>query len=372
MIPADQAGLTTLGLDAVAEQVYRALLSRPSWPPRELAGRLGFAAEEFATALDRLLGLHLVHRCADGDLRAVSPTIGLTALLASREAELADRRWELEQSRLAAAQLTLDQGVHNRHDTGWSGGYATPQAIRSPDVVYGEAAVRDQVTGLLAEATHSVLAMSLSSGGYLDPVALPPPATEAAVARGVTVRSVFFDRVRSDPRLAGYLRELGAGGAFVRTARGLPTSALAIDNRLVLLPVALSMTGSRPSVVLLRLPSVVTATAELFERVWAGAAPVGEVADGAPEGRHAREHELLGLLLAGYTDELAAAELDISDRTVRRMVSNLMKTLDARSRFEAGARAVLHGWPARMTAAGHRIGQERPQKDDPAIRAGTA
>ncbi len=367
MTPADQAGLTSLGLDAVAEQLYRALLSRPSWPPGELAGRLGFADDEFATALGRLLGLHLVRRCADGDLRAVSPTIGLTALLASREAELADRRWELEQSRLAAAQLTLDQGVH-----GVLNGHAAPQAIRSPDVVYGEAAVRDQVTGLLAEATHSVLAMSLSSGGYLDPVALPPPATEAAVARGVTVRSVFFDRVRSDPRLAGYLRELGAGGAFVRTARGLPTSALAIDDRLVLLPVALSMTGSRPSVVLLRLPSVVTATAELFERVWAGAAPVDEIADGTPDGRHAREHELLGLLLAGYTDELAAAELEISDRTVRRMVSNLMKTLDARSRFEAGARAVLHGWPTRMTAAGHRNSPERPQKDDPTVRVGTA
>jgi hypothetical protein len=32
---------------------------------------------------------------------------------------------------------------------------------------------------------------------------------------------------------------------------------------------------------------------------------------------------------------------------VRRIVARLMETLDARSRFEAGARAVLHGWPAR-------------------------
>jgi hypothetical protein len=45
------------------------------------------------------------------------------------------------------------------------------------------------------------------------------------------------------------------------------------------------------------------------------------------------------------------------------MVSSLMKTLDARSRFEAGARAVLHGWPRRMTAAGHHPSQKRLHKE---------
>lgn len=355
MTSGDQTGLASLGLDPVALKVYRALLSRASWPAEDLAGRLGFAEDEFAAALGQLVELHLVHQCADGDLRAVSPTIGLAALVASREAELADRRWELEQSRLAAAALALEH-VHNAAAAQPPSGHRQNRpVVVSPDVVYGEAAVRERVAVLLGEAKRAVLAMSLSSGGYLDPVALPPPATQAAVARGVTVRSVFFDRVRSDSRLAGYLHELESGGAFVRTSRRLPTSALAIDDRIVLLPVALSMTGSRPGVVLLQLPGAVRATAELFERVWAGATPVsGEISAGAPDGQRGREHELLGLLLAGYTDESAAEALNISDRTVRRMVSNLMRALDARSRFEAGARAVLNGWPRRMTAAGHR------------------
>jgi DNA-binding NarL/FixJ family response regulator len=72
-----------------------------------------------------------------------------------------------------------------------------------------------------------------------------------------------------------------------------------------------------------------------------------EISDGTPDGRRAGEHELLGLLLAGSTDELAAIRLGISERTVRRRVASLMKMLDARSRFEAGARVVLHGWPTR-------------------------
>jgi DNA-binding CsgD family transcriptional regulator len=332
---ANLAGLAALGLDPLDEQVYRGLLRRPSWPVPGLAERLGFGTGEFTGSLDRLTAMRLVRVGPEGDIQAVSPRIGLAALVASREAELADRRWELEQSRLAAAALAVE------HDTPRQ---RMPSSTGSPDVVYGEAAVRGRVAALIGEATSSVIAISLSSGGYLDPVALPPTATHAAVRRGVTVRSVYFDRVRADPRLGGYVQELVSAGAFVRTTRGLPTSALAIDDKIVVLPVALSMTGKRPGVVLLRLPGVVTAISELFERVWAGASPLG---DGTPDGLDDREHELLGLLLSGSTDESAAAQLGVSVRTVRRIVARLMETLDARSRFEAGARAVLHGWPAR-------------------------
>jgi DNA-binding CsgD family transcriptional regulator len=328
-------GLAGLGLAPRTEQVYRSLLSRTSWPPEGLAERIGVAEAEFAAVLDQLRQLHLIRAAGSGEVRAVDPQIGLAALVSSREAELAEQRWALEQSRLAAAALALE------YDD-------PPKVAGSPDVVHGETAVRGKVSALLASARTEVIVMSLSSQGYLDPVALSPAACRAATNRDVTVRSVYFDRVRSDARLTGYLHEMVVAGAFVRTARGLPTSALAVDGEVVMLPVALSATGHRPGVVLLRLPGVVTAIVELFERVWAGAAPVGrELGDGVPEGLTDREHRLLGLLLAGSTDESAAVRLDVSIRTVRRMVSQLMETLDARSRFEAGARAVLYGWPTR-------------------------
>jgi DNA-binding CsgD family transcriptional regulator/sugar-specific transcriptional regulator TrmB len=337
MTAAHLTGLAGLGLTARTEQVYRSLLSRTSWPPEGLAERIGIAEAEFALVLEQLRQLHLIRDAGGGEVRAVDPQIGLAALVSSREAELADQRWSLEQSRLAAAALAMDYDDPRRG-----------QVAGSPDVVHGETAVRGKVSALLASARTEVIVMSLSSQGYLDPVALSPAACRAATDRGVTVRSVYFDRVRSDARLTGYLHEMVVGGAFVRTARGLPTSALAVDGAVVMLPVALSATGHRPGVVLLRLPGVVTAIVELFERVWAGAAPVGrELGDGVPDGLTDREHRLLGLLLAGGTDESAAVRLDVSIRTVRRMVSQLMETLDARSRFEAGARAVLYGWPTR-------------------------
>jgi DNA-binding NarL/FixJ family response regulator len=93
-----------------------------------------------------------------------------------------------------------------------------------------------------------------------------------------------------------------------------------------------------------QLPGVVTTTVELFERVWAGAAPLNPSA--LPESTELtpRERHLLSLLFSGSTDESAAAQLDISVRTVRRTVADIMNRLGARSRFQAGAKAAERGW----------------------------
>lgn len=328
------AGLERLGLDPAAEEAYRVLLSRPEWTPVELAG-LPLPPGELPAVVAHLVRLGLVRIGGTGDLRAVSPRIGLTALVADREAQLAASRYELEQSRLAAAQLAAEHEEPQR----------LPPA-GSPDVVYGDGAVRARIAALVAAATGEVVSMSLAAEGRPDPVVPPPAAYRAALARGAAYRALFFDRVRGDPELAGTLDELAGSGARVRTAPGLPTSALVVDGQVAVLPVALSMTGRRPGVVLLRLPGVVTAATELFERVWATAAPLVPAGTGT-DGAAVREQELLGLLLDGNTDEAAAARLGVSVRTVRRTVSALLEALDARSRFQAGAHAVQRGWVRR-------------------------
>jgi DNA-binding CsgD family transcriptional regulator len=53
---------------------------------------------------------------------------------------------------------------------------------------------------------------------------------------------------------------------------------------------------------------------------------------------------LLRLLADGSKDEAAARALGVSVRTVRRMVADLMRRLDARSRFQAGILAQRRGW----------------------------
>ncbi len=50
------------------------------------------------------------------------------------------------------------------------------------------------------------------------------------------------------------------------------------------------------------------------------------------------------MLAQGLTDEAVAKRLGVSPRPARRIAADLMEKLGARSRFQAGARAVAKGW----------------------------
>ena len=186
---------------------------------------------------------------------------------------------------------------------------------------------------LRASADHEVLVMSRVPGR--DPIGGIRGVDHDNLRRGVRYRIVVPDTARAEP--VDELEELSLAGARVRVVADVPTDALVVDGSVVVL-------REGPGTAAFRLPSVVTTTTELFERVWSSAEPLAadDPSDTADLG--ARERDLLTLLSAGSTDESAAVRLGVSVRTVRRMVSDLMQQLGARSRFQAGARAAGRGW----------------------------
>jgi DNA-binding CsgD family transcriptional regulator len=133
---------------------------------------------------------------------------------------------------------------------------------------------------------------------------------------------------------------MSVAGVAVRTMPQVPMNALIIDGSVAVLP-ADSTNGS---VAVLRLLSVVTTATELFERVWPDAVPLADSDVPVDTDLTPRDREMLRLLALGVTDEVAAAQLGISVRTVRRMVSQIMSRLGARSRFQAGVKAADRGW----------------------------
>ncbi|GAA3572580.1 helix-turn-helix transcriptional regulator [Kribbella ginsengisoli] len=192
---------------------------------------------------------------------------------------------------------------------------------------------QDGVATLLAAAQDSVLAMS-----NLSPTG--PAFGPRDVRPGIRYRAIYPDTARTAPTRCRHLGAMSLAGVAVRTVPMVPMNALVIDNSIAVLPAD----TTNGSVAVLRLSSVVTTAAELFERVWPDAVPLADCDAPVGTGLSGREKEMLRLLALGATDEFAAAQLGISVRTVRRMVAQLMNRLGARSRFQAGVKAADRGW----------------------------
>ncbi|HEY0694386.1 MAG TPA: helix-turn-helix transcriptional regulator [Kribbella sp.] len=192
---------------------------------------------------------------------------------------------------------------------------------------------QDGIAALLAEAQDEVIAMST-----LTPAG--PAFGPRDVRPGLRYRAIYPDTARTAPTLCRHLGALSVAGVAVRTMPQIPMNALIIDGSVAVLP-ADSRNGS---VAVLRLHSVVTTATELFERIWPDAVPLADNDIPVDTDLSLREREMLRLLALGATDEVAAAQLGISVRTVRRMVAQIMHRLGARSRFQAGVKAADRGW----------------------------
>lgn len=216
--------------------------------------------------------------------------------------------------------------------------FVVQQAV-PPSELYEEPLGQDgqpSLSALLDRAREQVIVMStlsLSSTFFrqFDP---------SQLRRGISYRAVFPDRARTATGLGSYLGRLSSAGAKIRTVDLPPMDAVVIDGSLAVLPAD----RKAASVVVMRLPSVVTATIALFDRVWATAVPFTDVELPDDADITDRERALLIHLSNGGTDDTAAAQLGISVRTVRRTVADIMNRLGARSRFQAGVKAADKGW----------------------------
>lgn len=246
--------------------------------------------------------------------------------LAAAEAELARRHSELAAGHAALAAVL-------------------PLARRSPSdgALIGLDAVQDRLEQLSRAAEQHCLRVVPGGGQSRQSLAASRPLDEAALRRGVRVRTIYQDSIRSRPVALAYARWLARLGGQVRTSPLLPPRMLIVDSVAALVPV--DPADTRAGAVEVTAPGCVAALTALFEYAWEDASPLAQQA--APcddDALSPADQALVRLLARGLTDEAAAKRLGVSLRTERRMAAGLMKRLDATSRFAAGARAAARGW----------------------------
>lgn len=175
----------------------------------------------------------------------------------------------------------------------------------------------------------------------------------ALLNKGLRSRALYVSSVLNDPEAVHGVRWLQNHGAMLRFAPALPMRMLVFDGHTALLQQ--SPASSEAGAVVVDHPGIVSALLYVFESSWEGA---DELSEGVRAGNGASlntlEREILRMFSRGAKDESVARRLDISVRTVRRMVAVLCERLDASSRFELGMRAVeleLLSTPSQAAAA---------------------
>ncbi|MCC9309372.1 LuxR C-terminal-related transcriptional regulator [Kitasatospora sp. RB6PN24] len=321
--------LEVLGLTATAAAVYQAMLDHPAYSADDIATHCGLTPVQVHDHLDELSRLTLVRVSADrpGQMRAVSPEIGLAGMLANQEAELAARQAQLAASRAAVTRMVAERAEHR--------------------TTHGERLLgMDAIHGRLEQMGHSATTEVLSSQpGNQRPqdLAASRAADVEALGRGITIRTLYQDATRNQPHVAAYAHWLLGQGSEVRTAPTIPQRLVVVDRTQALVPI--DPADNRKGALYVTEPGILAALLDFFEQAWNTAVPLGATHPEDPQTNLTpTERELLRLLSAGLTDDAVGQRLGISSRTVGRHMSSIMERLGASSRFEAGIKAAHRGW----------------------------
>ncbi|MEU3063382.1 helix-turn-helix domain-containing protein [Streptomyces subrutilus] len=321
--------LNLLGLDTVAESVYRGVLKGPR-DVAELCDQLGLSRDEVSRALDRLSEMALVRTSTEdsSQLHAVSPHVGMEILLARQQADIARQQQRLLASRAAAAQLILE--------------YDDQRVDAGVHYLEGIDSIRDHLASLRDQVSEELL--TFAPGGPQTPANMDAsrPLNRRLLARGVQMRTVYLESIRTCAHTMEYARWLTDHGCQVRTVPALPNRMIIYDRKAAV--VAADTDNTAAGAVQLTSQGMVASLHALFESVWQSAEPVDAQRRSREGGLSQQQLAALRLLAQGHTDEAIATRLGVSARTARRIASGLMESLGATSRFQAGVNAVQRGF----------------------------
>jgi DNA-binding CsgD family transcriptional regulator len=316
-----------MNFDARTRAVYQQLLLQPGLSLSDLSTATGLPEAEVRVALDQLADLSLLGE-RGGALQATPPRVAVAQAVAAAESEILQRQQEV------ASLRAVMEAIADEHES---------LLHRESLIRYSSsAAVRARLAELALGATRECL--SVNPGRSHDPAQMEAsrPLNGEALARGVAIRAVYQDSCRTDPPTLAYARWLTEEGGHVRTAPSLPVLMVLIDAEVALLP---WQTGApHEGAVEVRVPAVVETLVDYFELLWRGADPLGTARHRDVDVHSSMAQELVRLAATGLTDEAVARRLELSTRTVRRMMADIMTELGAASRFQAGVEAARSGW----------------------------
>jgi DNA-binding CsgD family transcriptional regulator len=319
-----------VGLDEREGRVYEALVEQGHATAARIAAEVALSPAQASRTLTRLAARELLTRLPGRPARfaAVAPEQAAASLITVQERQLLDLR-------VRARQLGE---VHRRASVAWQ------HPADLVEVLEGAANVANAFRRLQQEAQHQF--RGFDRPPYLNNPLDGNDEEDRRLTNEEVAYRVIYDR--SAVAMPGRMADIWNGIRLGEQARvgKVPMKMMLCDDRSALIPVATAGSGySIDAAYLIGPSSLLDALSALFESLWQRAVPVNRVPQEAGgEELAAEDVDLIGLLVAGNTDERIARSLGWHVRTVSRHVRQLMDRVGAQTRFQLGVEAVRRGW----------------------------
>ncbi|MEU4389997.1 LuxR C-terminal-related transcriptional regulator [Kribbella sp. NPDC023855] len=305
--------LETIGVAEPDEQAYRALLASPGCCVDELAKQLGRDLDDVRATVERLEQLGLLTTAGDEPVRLLPtrPDVAIDALVAVRRAEL-------DRVRAEARVMMSELRAQEQH---------RPENL--VEVIVGQEAIAARFAQLLNGTQEQLLV--LDRPPYASGVEQSDNRVRGLLREGVTVRGIYSPDSLDVPGGVDEAYSAADAGETSRVHPQVPMKLAVFDQTAALLP--LSVDQLVDSALVVHPCALLDALIEMFTLLWDQAVPV------VPAQIDGLDARLMTLLAAGFKDDAIARQLALSSRTVGRRVAELMETLGARTRFQAGVHA---------------------------------
>ncbi|MCT4353380.1 LuxR C-terminal-related transcriptional regulator [Streptomyces sp. Je 1-79] len=326
--------MAVFGVSALEEELYRHFLRNPDTPADDVHLLLHTDPDETRVGLERLRALELVHpERPDGRVSPADPETALTRLTDRRLGELHRELQRVTRSRHVIDGLRAETAARTEPAVGI-------------EQVEGLANIRNRIDDLAFFARDEILAVETYPRLSPENIARSRPLDLRCLRRGVRIRNVVVRAALDDLPTADYLRELAAHGAEIRVTGETAERMIVYDRSTALVP--LDPRNTARGALLAHRSGLVSNIIALFEKIWESAddlaSPEGRDGSVPGHGLTERERRVLSFMCTGGKDEAGARELEVSVRTYRRYVAELLQTLGANSRAQAALLARDRGW----------------------------
>ena len=309
--------LTRWGVTADADLVYRALRLLGPRGKTALSQELGLSHGRVTAALEELAAL-------DG----ARPGAGLEPAAGGSGRRPGHRcSWPGCDSRPPYRRARIACSATCTRSTVLTCPRCTPAASRHwPN----RAVTRCRIARLVAAEQHEHLAVNTEEVFSSESWAAAMPLDRSLLDRGLRVRVLSRPPNDHDQGLPPARASTDAEGRF-RQLADLPLKLIVFDRRIALVPA--DPLNFDAGFVEIAHPPAVQALCALFHRLWSrGRDPFRQGV--RPIDLTPRERALVSLLAAGHTDVTAAAQLNLSVRTVAYTLRALMDRLGVENRFQ--------------------------------------